>query len=166
MVAFGVIGILALVLIYFVLRAQNLQRELNQIKHALKSVDAQSKYSLGALVTLSGQLQNSYLARLEALKKHALINQEDYDVAHFVLSRVEFIVMQCCEHKATVEEALKKALAKGEISLEQVNQLIAKQPPEVRIPWCKNTIGGFISACHNLTSKKPATAKDKQTEQA
>lgn len=163
MVAFGVIGFLVLILIYFVLKAQGLQAELNQIKNALRSIDAQSKFSLNALVMLSSQMQRSYLAKLNNLQKHALINNEDFEIANFILNQVELVIMQCCEHKSTVEEAINKALKNSTYTIEQINQFIAKQPSETRVSWCKNTVGGFISACHNLTSdkvsRKPAAIK-------
>ena len=103
---------------------------------------------------LSGQLQKTYQARLEALQKHALIGGENADRATFVLSHVEFVIMRCCEHSDTIEEALGKALESSNYNMEQINEFIAAQPSEVRVPWCKNTIGGFIAACHNLTSEK------------
>lgn len=154
MVAFGVIGFLVLVLIYFVVRNQSMQKELKQLKHAVKSIDSQSKFSLSALLMLSGQIQKTYQGRLESLQKHALINNDDYEMASFVLSKVEFVIMQCCEHRATVEEAINKSLDSSNYSIEQINQFIARQPSEIRVPWCKNSIGGFISACHNMTSEK------------
>lgn len=154
MVAFGVIGFLVLILIYFVVKAQGLQAELNQIKNALRSMDAQSKFSLNALVMLSGQMQRSYLAKLNNLQKHALINNEDFEIANFILNQVELVIMQCCEHKSTVEEAINKAVKNSTYTIEQINQFIAKQPSEIRVSWCKNTVGGFIAACHNLTSDK------------
>lgn len=154
MVSFGVIGFLVLILIYFVVRNQGMQRELTQLKHTVKSIDTQSKFSLSALLMLSGQIQKTYQVRLESLQKHALINNDDYEIAHFILSQVEFVIMQCCEQRSTVEEAINKALDRSTYDIEQINQFVARQPSEVRVPWCKNSIGGFVSACHNLTSEK------------
>lgn len=154
MVAFGVIGFLVLILIYFVVRNQSMQRELTQLKHIVKSIDSQSKFSLSALLMLSGQIQKTYQGRLESLQKHALISNDYYEIAGFILGQVEYVIMQCCEKRATVEEAINKALDKSNYNIEQINQFIAKQPSEVRVPWCKNSIGGFISACHNMTSEK------------
>lgn len=154
MVAFGVIAFLVLVLGYFVVRNQSLQKELSLAKHHLRSSDGQNKNSLNALVLLSGQLQGMYQVRLNALQKHALISQEDFQMANFIISNVEFVVMQCCEHRRTVEEALHKALEKAPYDIEQLNKFISRHPSEVRVPWCKNTVGGFIAACQNLTSDR------------
>lgn len=159
MVEFGVIGFLVLGLIYFVVRQQAMQTELNNLRHSLKSLDKQSRFSLSALVMLSGQLQKTYQLRLDSLQKHALIGADDYKFASFIISQVESVIMQCCEKSATVEEALTKQLANTEMEMEQINQYIAKQPSEIRVPWCKNTIGGFIAACHNITSER-VKAKD------
>lgn len=154
MVAFGVIAFLVLILAYFVVRNQSLQKELSLTKHSLRSVDNQSKYTLNALVVLSGQLQNMYLSRLNSLQKHALISQADFDIANFILSNAEFVIMQCCEHRATVEEAVGKCLEKSDMDMEKINKFIARHPSEVRVPWCKNTVGGFVAACFNLTSDR------------
>lgn len=151
--AFSIIGFLILILIYFAVRHQNTQRELIQLRRMVKSLDSQGKFSLSALMMLSSQLQKTYQARLESLKKHALVSEVDYSAASFVVTQVEFVISQCCEQRATVEEAINKALESSNLNIELVNQFIARQPSEVRIPWCKNTIGGFISACHNMTSE-------------
>lgn len=154
MVAFGVIGFLVLLLIYFVLRNQSMQSELNQCRHQLKSIDKQNRFSLGSLGILSAELQKTYQLRLDGLQKHALISSEDYNIADFIMGQVAFVIMQCCEKSATIEEALTKALQSSDYDMQQINQFIAKHPSEIRVPWCKNTIGGFVSACHNLTSER------------
>ncbi len=164
MVEFGVIGFLVLGLIYFVVRQQAMQTELNNLWHSLKSLDKQSRFSLSALVMLSGQLQKMYQGRLDSLQKHALISADDYKHASFIISQVETVIMQCCEKSATVEEAITRQLASTEMEIEQINQYIAKQPSDIRVPWCKNTIGGFISACHNITSERVKTKDSREPE--
>lgn len=163
-IAFSIIGFLVLVLVYYVVRNQSMQSELSQLKHLLKSKDAHSRFCLSALLMLSGQLQNSYKNRLDALQKHALINNEDYETASFILGNVEFVIMQCCENRATVEEAINKALDRSTYTIEQINKYIAKQPSEIRVPWCKNNVSGFISACHNLTSETMKTKSRKEAD--
>ncbi|MCV2886144.1 hypothetical protein OE749_15735 [Aestuariibacter sp. AA17] len=163
MVTFSIIGFLVLALIYFVLRSQTYQRELNQLKHALRTVDSQSKYSLNALAMLSGQLQNNYLAKLEAKRKHALINQEEYDLLYVLLSRVEQIVLRCIENQDTVEEAVKRAISDSQYDMDAFKTFISKQPSDVRMGWTKNTVGGFISACHLLCSQRVSHPNDANT---
>lgn len=159
MISFGVIGFLILILIYFVVRQQSMQAELNKLRIQMKSLDSQSKFSLSALVMVSGQMQKIYQVRLDNLQKHALMSNDDHRLASFIISQVEFVIMQCCEKRATVEEALHKGLASTDLDMETINKYIAKQPSEIRIPWCKNTVGGFVAACHNLTSER-VKAKD------
>lgn len=159
MIAFGVIGFLVLILIYFVVRQQSMQAELKKLRNQMKSLDSQSKFSLSALVMLSGQVQKIYQTRLDSLQKHALISSDDHRYASFIVSQVEFVIMQCCEKRSTVEEALTLGLANTELDMESINKYIAKQPSDIRIPWCKNTVGGFVAACHNLTSER-IKAKD------
>ncbi|GAA0856144.1 hypothetical protein [Aliiglaciecola litoralis] len=130
-----------------------MQAELSKLKLRVKSLDSQHRFSLNALIIASGQLQNMYLMRLEYLQKHALISSEDHKFASFIVGQVENVIMQCCEKRFTVEEVITKALKKTEMEMPQISQYIAKQPSDIRIPWCKNTIGGFVTACHNLTSE-------------
>ena len=163
MVSFGVTGFLVLILIYFVVRQQSMQVELNKLRNSVKSLDKQGRFSLNALLMLSGQLQKMYQGRLDSLQKHALISADDYKYASFIISQVETVIMQCCEKSATVEEAITRQLASTEMEIEQINQYIAKQPSDIRVPWCKNTIGGFIAACHNITSERVKT-KDPREE--
>lgn len=157
MVAFGVIGFLVLVLVFVVTRNQSTQRELKQLQHAHKIQQSQNKYSLGIVMTMSTHLQQTFQSKLAALSSHGLISQQDQDMASFVLENFQFIVVQCCQHNETVEVAVQKALKGQEFTIEQVSQFIARQPSEVRVPWCKNTIDGFIAACRNLVADKGKT---------
>ncbi|MCC2617497.1 hypothetical protein LJ739_14685 [Aestuariibacter halophilus] len=161
-IAFSIIGLLVLVMIFMFLRSQNLVREVTQLKHSLRYHEKQTRFCLTTLMNLSTQLQNTYLARLEGLQKHALVSADDYELCKFILNHVEFVVMQCCESGATVEEAIHKALQRSQYDMERINKFIARQPSEVRVPWCKNAISGFISACHNLTSES-LRLKNRQT---
>ena len=67
---------------------------------------------------------------------------------------MEFVVLQCCEHKSTVEEAVKKSLQASHFEFENIREFIAKQPAEIRLPWCKNKLGGYIVACQNISQGK------------
>lgn len=160
MVAFGIIGFLILVIIFVVMRSQSTQRELKQIKRAHKLLQSQDKYSLGIVMAMSRQLQSEFQTKLASLNSHGLIKRQDYDIAHFILENFQFIIVQCCQHNETVEVAIRKAL-KGEVlTIEFVNQFIARQSSEVRVPWCKNTVDGFIAACRNLVADKVKSQPD------
>ncbi|WJG09497.1 hypothetical protein [Aliiglaciecola sp. LCG003] len=153
-------------LIYFVVRHQSAQSELNKLTHQVKSLDKQSRFSLQALSMLAGQMQKTYQIRLDNLNKHALISSADFKIVSFIIAEVEFVIMQCCEKSATVEEALLKALENSELDMEQIKKYIANQPAEIRVPWCKNTVGGFVSACHNLTSDRVKQADPRELEKS
>jgi hypothetical protein len=150
----GVIGFLILVLVFVVTRNQNAQSELKKSQHAHKLLLTQNKYSLGIVMTLSSVLQNTFQVKLAALKNHGLINQQDYDMANFILDNFQFVLVQCCQHNETVEVAVRKALKGQDFSIEEVGQFIARQPSEVRVPWCKNTVEGFVAACRNFVADK------------
>ena len=65
--------------------------------------------------------------------------------------------MQCCQHNETVEESVDKAPKDQAVTIEFASQFIARQPSEIRVPWCKNTVDGFIAACRNLVTDKVKT---------
>ena len=157
MAVFLILGLLILVLIYFVTRAQMLQKELAGYKQTLKLNDTQVKFVLRTLVNVAGELQKTYVARLNAANKHGLLSQADYEMANFILNHVEFVIMQCSEHKATVEEAFIKALRMSSYDMADVRDYIAKQPTEIKVSWSKNKITGFITACHNISLGKMNT---------
>lgn len=151
MIVFLVIGLMLLVLIYFVMRAQMLQKQLAQNKLTLKMSDNQTKFVLRTLVVVGGELQKTYVSRLNAANSHGLLSSADFEIANFILHNVENVIMQCCEHKTTVEEAITKALRISTYSMDDINQYIAKQPTEIKVSWSRNKIGGFITACHNIS---------------
>jgi len=167
MVTFGVIGFLVLILIYFVLRSQNLQKELKQYQHQLKTTDNQSKFTLQSMGAISRELQKSYVAKLTVNKRSALISEEDFEVANAILTKFDYVVMQCCERNATIEEAVNRSLEGGSLDIEQLKQFIAKQQKEIKVPWCQNSIAGYITACHNISglgSRSKTNSENSETE--
>ncbi|MCF2947260.1 hypothetical protein L0668_04015 [Paraglaciecola aquimarina] len=148
-------------------RNQSTQTELKQIQHAHKTLQSQNKYSLGIVMTMASVLQNTFQTKLAALKSHGLISHQDYDMAHFVLENFQFVIVQCCQHNETVEVGVRKALKGQNFTIEEISQFIARQPSEVRIPWCKNTVEGFVAACRNLVADKGKnTAKHAESAEA
>jgi hypothetical protein len=163
MVAFGVISFLILVLVFVVTRNQGMQREFKQVQHAHKVLQSQNKYSLGIVMTMSTQLQYAFQKKLAALKSHGLINTQDFDIANFILENFQFIIVQCTQHNETVEVAVGKSLKSHDLTIEDIGQFVARQPKEVRVPWCKNTVDGFVSACRNLVADKGKTKTTPET---
>lgn len=154
MIEFGIIGFLVLVLIFVMTRGQGLQREFQQVQHAHKVLQSQNKYALGIVMTMSIQLQLAFQTKLAALKSHGLMSHQDHDIASFVLENFQFIIVQCCQHNETVEAAIRMALKGQELTIENISQFIARQPSEVKVPWCKNSVEGFVAACRNLVADK------------
>lgn len=151
-----------MLLVYFVVKNQALQKDLREFRYLARTAEKKSKFTLSTLDSLSGQIEKILLSQLESAYKRGLAKGDDYDKAKTIFSSFEAVVMQCCEHGLTVEEALRKTLAAQEVSLEDVNQFISKQPSEVRMAWAKNSVGSFVMACANLnnhlmnpTAKKP-----------
>lgn len=147
---FSIIGFMVLLLIYFVVRQQSLRRELSQAKHVAKATEQQSQVIFNSLSVLSNELQKSLLERLNTTQKHGLISKDDHQIISFILGKFSFIIGYCSERDATVEEAVKKALESSEYDLQTISQFVARQPNEVKIPWTKNQLNGFIISCRHL----------------
>jgi hypothetical protein len=154
MIVFGIIGGLVIALIFFVLRVQSAQGELNRIKSELKSLQKHTKFSLGSIMLMSKQLTHSYRTKLDTMRRHGILHGDDLIVVQFMVENVEYVVMQCCEKHATVEEALKQSLQGFSIDMATVQQYIARQSVDVRVPWSKNTLDGYLAACNNLLMAK------------
>lgn len=154
MIILALISIWVLTVIFFILRCQNTQRELSQTKFALKTLQNQTKFSLGSNALMAKQLQHSYKLKLEGLRRHGLLHGDDLLVIQFLVDNVGFVVAQCCEHSATIEEALNQAIEGGSLDLEKLQQFIAKQSSDVRVPWTKNTLEGYLAACNNLLAEQ------------
>jgi hypothetical protein len=154
MMIFGIIGCLVLALIFFVLRVQNIQSELNKAKFELKALQKHTKFSLSSIMLMSKQLTHSYRLKLEAMRRHGVLNGDDLTVVQFIVENVEYVVMQCCEKHATVEEALKESLESLSLEMTTIHQYIARQAVDVRVPWSKNTLDGYLAACNNLLMDK------------
>ncbi|MDF2179295.1 hypothetical protein P2G88_13625 [Aliiglaciecola sp. CAU 1673] len=167
MVLVSLLGLLVLTLIYFVVRSQNLQRQLYQYKAAQKAGEAQFRFTLGNTNYLAHELQRTFVSRLEKTHRHGLIKQEDYDIALFILSNFANVVMLCCEKQASVQEAVNRTLNKSSMRLETLNHFISQQPSQIKMVWIKNQLNGYISACNQLSMMgqlQEATAEE--TEKA
>ena len=164
MFEFGVISFLILALVFVITRNQGIQIEFKQVQHSYKVLQSQNKYSLGIVMTMSTQLQHSFQTKLANLKSHGLINAQDFDIVSFILDNFQFVIVQCTQHNETVEVAVHKALKGQEMTIESITQFIARQPTEIRIPWCKNSVEGYISACRNLVTQKVKTDKTKEVD--
>lgn len=164
MVSFVVIGFLILILVYIVTRSQGMQREYKQVKRAYKTLQTQNKYSLSIVMAMSTQLQYTFQTKLTDLKSHDLINHHDYIIVNFILENFQFIIVQCCQHNETVEVAVRKAPKVQDLKIENIIDFIKRQPPEISIPWCKNSVEGFIAACRNLVNRNSINQAISDTE--
>ncbi|WP_394224262.1 hypothetical protein [Alteromonas gracilis] len=163
-VAFGVIGLLILFLIYFVLRAQNLQKELTLSRHSNKQSTNKVNFAYRNLVLVTDALEKNLTARIESAYKSRLIDQEQYNALHALMRNFSNIVMTCCEKGMSFEESLKKALLNEEVTLEEIREVVKALPSNVRMVWSKNTADGFIAFCQAVTATVSGTTVKSQQE--
>ncbi len=158
-VAFSVIGLLVLTLIYFVLRAQNLQKELALLRHSNKQTNNKVTYAYRNLVMVTDALEKNFTARVESAFKSRLIDQAQYNALHTLMRNFSTIVMTCCEKGFSFEESLNKVLTYEEITLEEIKEVVKGLPSNVRMVWSKNTSDGFIAFCQAATTTISGTTK-------
>ncbi|GGW85254.1 hypothetical protein [Alteromonas halophila] len=151
MIAFSIIGVLSLVLIYFVLRFQNAQRELILTRTNARVSAKRATNAYRYIMALASEQQHELLSKLESANTSGLIKTTDYQRLQVLFSHFSTIVMFCSEKDATVEEAINSALKKEEINLLDVREVIKNMPNDVRMSWSRNSCESFIAACVAMT---------------
>lgn len=164
MFAYSIVGILVLLLIYFVVRGQGVQRELAVTRNGMRVNAKKAHLAATNLLLVSNELQRVYLGRVETAQRKGVISTGNYTVLSILMRNFSRIIMDCSEKGATVEEALTHALNTEDISLDDVKEYIKTCPSEVRMPWVKNTPSGFVSACNSLTQNLMGTEKPANKE--
>lgn len=165
--AVSIILFMVMILIYFVVKNQTLAKELKEYRYQARSAQKQSKYALSTVDSLAAQIQKILMSQLESANKRGLIKGEQYEKCKAIFNCFEYVVMQCCEHNATVEEALNRGLGDSEVSMDDIKKFISELPSEVRMAWVKNNVGSFVVACNNINNHfMNPTSKKEITEQA
>ncbi len=152
MLAFGVIGILVLLMIYFVMRIQTLQQEVTSLRSSSKSQTKRANHALKGLTEMVLRLQQVYSQNIETASSKGLISGQQQTVLQFLTHHFAEIVMDCWQHNSTTEEALNRQLESNQdVTMEDLQEFLRQQPSQIRIAWSKNTPEGFISVCEALS---------------
>ncbi|MBU3023869.1 hypothetical protein [Aestuariibacter sp. A3R04] len=153
MVAFGVIGILVILLIFFVFKIQTLHNQINQNKLLARQNANKANSAYVNLSTTAKALQTIFVQRLESASSKGLISGNDEEVLAFILRTSSKIIFESSEKKRTIEEGLTSALRDNQdMSIEKIQTFIQGQPDDIRMCWIKNTPEGFISAIDHITT--------------
>ncbi|RDV23940.1 hypothetical protein DXV75_16375 [Alteromonas aestuariivivens] len=153
LIAFSVIGIMVLLLIYFVVHSQTLQRDLNLTRNSARQNAKKASRGLTSLLFVANELQKTFMTRLDTAHSKGLMPEKSYPVARSIVRSMPQVIMDFCEKGHSVEEALTRALQMSEANMEEVREFIKKQPREVRLAWSKNTPDGYVTACNAFTQK-------------
>lgn len=154
MLAFGVMGILIFILIYFVMRAQTLQREVALSRSGLKSQTQRATVAFNSLTHVCLKLQHIYTDHIETASTKGLISTAQYQVPAFLMSHFAEIVLDCYQGGKNTEEALTRLLGPEQtLTMEDVRRFMQEQPSQIRMAWAKNTPDSFISACEQLCNQ-------------
>ena len=166
LISLAVIGFMLLLVIYFFVRAQSIEKELNRYKHQAKVLGVQAKNSLMTVDALAVELQKMLTDRLEAARRRQLIGGEHHDAIRALFNQIERVVMYCSENNASVADALEVCLKSQSPGLQEIKLYISKQPNEIKLPWSRNTVNSFLTTCINIAMllDKPAV-KNPNTEE-
>lgn len=167
--AVSVVLFMVMLLIYFVVKNQAMARQLREYRHLANKAQKDTKFTLTTMDSLAEQVQRILLSQLESAHKRNLVKGDDYEKAKVIFSGFESVVMQCCEHGSTVEEAVLNSIRGTETTIEEINQFIAGLPSEVRLSWVKNQVGSYVMACsliNNHFMNPRANKKEEVTDQA
>ena len=164
----SIIALLVIMLVFFVLRSQNMQRELALTRHSAKTNAKKVNYAYTSLVVVTNNLQQIFVSRVEKAHQRALISEDQYGTLSILAGQYSRVVMDCCEKEATVEEALKKSLKKSAVTIEEVKGIVKEFPSDVRMAWAKNTPDGFTAAMNHISQyingKQKKSATDQEAE--
>lgn len=150
-IAFTIIAILLLIVIYYVINNQALSNELIKQKNARKQLGKNAKSALSGLSITCIELQKLYLARIEDTKRHGLLTEDNHNYAFFVISKLGFVIMRAIEMDISIEQALQQACSASPYKPSEIKKFISQQPNEVRMAWSQNTVVGYMSAIARLS---------------
>lgn len=151
MLAFSIIAVLVLILIFFVFKVQTLHKEISANRGVARQNAEKANSAYSVLSTTARTLQKIFTERVEQASKKGLISGKNYEVMMTITSSSARIIFDNCEKGFSIEEALTVALRETEISMEDVRTLMQEQPNDVRMSWVQNHADGFIKACDIMT---------------
>ncbi|MFC3095427.1 hypothetical protein DRW07_16340 [Alteromonas sediminis] len=165
MFAFGVIAVLTLLLIYFVIKNQQANTEIRELKSIARRTNRQLAVVSGSTTMLTAGMQVTLQKRLQAAHKRGFVSEGDAKVLNHLFIEFENVIKACFQKGQTVEEALSELLAGEDVSLEDVKAVVKKYPKEVRLAWSKNTAEGFILSMTKMSELfTPQTNSGKEAE--
>ena len=151
MLAFSIIAVLVLFMIFFVLKIQTLQKEISASRGIARQNADKANTAFNLLSTTSKTLQKTFSERVEQANKKGLISGKNYEVMMTITGAAGKIIFDTFEKGFSIEEAIKVVLRESEISMDDVKSLIQEQPNDVRVSWVQNRPDGFIKACDIMT---------------
>jgi|GEM_PF-405580 len=170
----AVIAFMVLLVVYFLVRSQSVEKELKVQKNQSKSSENQAKTALMATNTIVSELQKMLLIRLENAKRQNTLATKHYQVAKTLYENMDKVVVLCCEKGSTFTEAADKTFASTSPNITEIKAFLGDCPNDVRTHWTRNTVNSFISACARIAdlmerpavTAKPAQEQPAQVEQA
>lgn len=148
----SIIMFTVLLAVFFAVKNQALQKELREYQYQARTAQKTVRFTLSTIDALAQQVQKILQSQLDGAYKRGLVAGEDYNKIKAIFNGFETVIMSCCEHGSTVEEAISRSLKGSEYDIQDINKFIAGMPAEVKLAWVKNQVNNYVVACTNITS--------------
>jgi len=151
LLAFSIIAVLVLILIFFVFKVQSLHKQISANRGLARQNAEKANTAYSVLSITARTLQKIFTERVEQASKKGLISGKNYEVMMLITSSSAKIIFDACEKGLSIEQALTVAIRDSELSMDDIKAMMQEQPNDVRISWVQNHADGFIKACDIMT---------------
>lgn len=151
---FSIVAALTMLLIFLVIRLQNSQKLVNDLKFQTKKNQRQvSQLNTGKSI-LALTWQATLLSRLQASRKRASVSEQDGMVLELLFAGFSELLENCLNEGDTLEESMNKYLVdKPDVNLQAVKDVVKKFPQDIRLAWSKNNAEGLILSFTKISER-------------
>lgn len=151
---FTIVAALTMLLIFLVIRLQNSQKVINNLKFQTKKTQRQVSHLNTGKSVLALTWQATLLNRLQASRKRALVSEQDGSVLELLFAGFSELLESCLNEGDTLEESITKYLSdKPDVDLQAVKDVIKKFPQDIRLAWSKNNAEGLILSFTKISER-------------
>lgn len=150
---FSIISILTLLLIFFIVKYQGAQKEVNEARLVSRKTQRHANQLNSSKDVLAQTWQNALISRLHSAQKRAVLGEQDFAVLELLFCGFSDLLHGCLNESKTMEESLKAYLQDKDIVLQDVKEVVKKFPQDIRLSWSKNTAEGLIIAFTKISER-------------
>jgi hypothetical protein len=150
MMAFFIVSILVLSLIFSLVKYQALQRELfiaqSGVKTASRKLDEISSGSMSLALAVQSLLSH----RVNIAQRKATMSQADIEVVKTLVQVLPETFKQLYDNNDNLEAALKSSLKEAKPGFQDIQNFMQKQSSDIKLMWMKNSPSALSSTLIKL----------------